>query len=69
MCPNFISQKVKVSSGIHLNTCKYHVCGIKHETKVMRLQKFGLRSFHRFIYRSVLSITLTIACNVSSQPV
>ena len=39
LCPNFISQKVKVSSSIHLNTCKYHVCGIKHETKEMPLSK------------------------------
>ena len=37
--PNFISQKVKVSSSIHLNTCKYYVCGIKLETKVMCLHK------------------------------
>ena len=29
----------KVSSSIHLNTCKYYVCGIKLETKVMRLHK------------------------------
>ena len=37
--PNFISQKVKVSPSIHLNKCKYYVCGIKLETKVMRLHK------------------------------
>ena len=36
---NFISQKIKVSSSIHLNMCKYYVCGIKLETKVMRLHK------------------------------
>ena len=38
---NFISQKAKVSAGIHLNTrmWKYNVCGIKPETKVMRLNK------------------------------
>ena len=34
-----ISQKGKVSSSIHLNTCKYYVCGIKLETKVIRLHK------------------------------
>ena len=37
--PNFISQKVKVSPGIHLNTWKYNVWGIKLATKVMRLHK------------------------------
>ena len=26
-------------SSIHLNTCKYYVCGIKLETKVMYLHK------------------------------
>ena len=36
---NFISQKVKVSPGIHLNTWKYNVWGIKPETKVLRLHK------------------------------
>ena len=35
----FISQKVKVSAGIHLNTWKYNVCGIKLETKVMCFHK------------------------------
>ena len=29
----------RVSSRIHLNTCKYYVWGIKLETKVMRLPK------------------------------
>ena len=45
--PHFISQKVKVSSSIHLNTCKYYVCGIKLEKKVMhkiRVEKIPL--FH-----------------------
>ena len=37
--PSFISQKVKVSSSIYLNTCKYYVCGIKLATKCMRLHK------------------------------
>ena len=36
---NFISQKVKVSPGIHLNTWKYNVRGIKLATKVIRLHK------------------------------
>ena len=36
---NIISQKVKVSPGIHLNTWKYNVRGIKLATKVMRLHK------------------------------
>ena len=37
--PNFISQKVKVLPGTHLNTPKYRVCGIKLETKVISLHK------------------------------
>ena len=37
--PNFISQKVKVSSGIHLNIRKCSVCGIKLEAKVISLHK------------------------------
>ena len=36
---NIISQKVKVSPRIHLNTWKYNVWGIKLATKVMRLHK------------------------------
>ena len=36
---NIISQKVIVSAGIHLNTWKYNVWGIKLATKVMRLHK------------------------------
>ena len=45
----FISQKFKVSSTIHLNTCEYYVCGIKLETKVMYLHKIRVEkvlSFH-----------------------
>ena len=45
----FLSQKFKVSSTIHLNTCKYYVCGIKLETKVMYLHKIRVEkvlSFH-----------------------
>ena len=37
--PNFISQKVKVLPGTHLNTRKYSVCCIKLETKVISLHK------------------------------
>ena len=44
----FISQKVKVSSSIHLNTCKYYVCGIKLETKVMRLHKIWAEKISLF---------------------
>ena len=35
--PKFISQKVKVLPGTHLNTWKYRVCGIKIEMKVISL--------------------------------
>ena len=44
----FISQKVKVSSSIHLNTCKYYVCGIKLETKVMCLLKIWVEKLSLF---------------------
>ena len=46
--PNFISQKVKVSSSIPLNTCKYNVCGIKLETKVMCLHKIRIEKISLF---------------------
>ena len=46
--PNFISQKVKVSSSIHLNTCKYYVCDTKLETKVMRLHKIRVENISLF---------------------
>ena len=36
---NLFHRVVRVSSSIHLNTCKFYVCGIKLETKVMRLHK------------------------------
>ena len=45
---NLISQKAKVSSSIHLNTCKYYVCGIKLETKVMRLHKILVEKISLF---------------------
>ena len=44
----FFSQKVKVSLSIHLNTCKYYVCDIKLETKVMRLHKIRVRKISLF---------------------
>ena len=46
----FYFTEFKVSSSIHLNTCKYYVCGIKLETKVMRLHKIRVKkmsSFHQ----------------------
>ena len=46
--PNFISPKVKVSLSIHLNTCKYYVCDIKLETKVMRLHKIRFEKIPLF---------------------
>ena len=45
---NFFSQKVKVSSSIHLNICKYYVCGIKRETKVMHLHKIRAEKISLF---------------------
>ena len=35
-------------SKIHLNTCKYYVCGIKLETKVMRLHKIRVEKITLF---------------------
>ena len=35
-------------SSIHLNTCKYYVCGIKLETKVMRLYKIRVEKISLF---------------------
>ena len=46
--PNFISQKVKVLPGIHLNTRKYRVCGIKLETKVISLHKIEVLKISSF---------------------
>ena len=42
-------------SSIHLNTCKYYVCGIKPETKVMH--KTWVEKISLFHLKSVLSIT------------
>ena len=38
-CDQILSQKVKVSQGIDLNTWKYNVRGIKLATKVMSSHK------------------------------
>ena len=39
---------VKDSLCIHLNTCKYYVCGIKIETKVMGLHKIRVEKITLF---------------------
>ena len=44
----FYFTEFKVSSSIHLNTCKYYVCGIKLETKVMRLHKIRVKKMSLF---------------------
>ena len=44
----FYFTKNKVSSRIGLNTCKYYVCGIKLETKVMRLHKIRVEKIPLF---------------------
>ena len=36
------------SSSIHLNTCKYYVCCIKIETKVMSLHKIRVEKITLF---------------------
>ena len=45
---NFVSQKFKVLSSIHLNTYKYYVCGIKFETIVMCLHKIRVEKCSLF---------------------
>ena len=66
MLPNFISQKVKVSSSYRLNTCKYYVCGIKLETKVMRLHIIRVGKISLFLLKKcAVNFFLTITCNVS----
>ena len=63
---NFISQKVKVSSSIHLNACTYYVCGIKLETKLMRLHKIWVEKMSLFHQKEVCCHRLlTFTCNVS----
>ena len=49
--PDFISQKVNISSSIHLNKCEYYVCGIKLETKVMCLHKIRIEKISLFHLR------------------
>ena len=44
----FYFTEVKVSSSIHLNTCKYYVCGIKLETKVISLHKIRIEKIPLF---------------------
>ena len=44
----FYFQKVKVLSSIHLNTCKYYVCGVKLETKAMCLHKIRVEKISLF---------------------
>ena len=46
---NFNSQKFKVSPGIHLNTCKCNVWGIKLDRKVMRLHKILVEKLSSFL--------------------
>ena len=55
--PNFISQKVKVLPGTHLNTQKYSVCGIKLDTKMISLHKIGVLKISSFPEISMLTIT------------
>ena len=45
----FISQKVRVSLGIHLNTWTNNVCGIKLETKAMCLHKIRVERISSFL--------------------
>ena len=53
----YFHRKSKVSSSIHLNTCKYYVCSIKLEKKGMRLHKIQVEKISLFHLKSVLSIT------------
>ena len=53
----YFHRKSKFRWSMHLNTCKYYVCGIKLETKVMRLHKIRAEKISLFHQRSVLSIT------------
>ena len=68
-------------SSIHLNTCKYYVCGIKFETKVMCLHKIRVEKISLFhikksavndfwllpvMFQVSLVHFLAITCNVSS---
>ena len=44
----FYFTESQVWSSIHLNTCKYYVCGIKLETKVMYLHKIRVEKILLF---------------------
>ena len=44
----FFFEESQSSSSIHLNTCKYYVCGIKLEKKVMRLHKIRVEKISLF---------------------
>ena len=44
----FLFHRKSVSSSIPLNTCKYNVCGIKLETKVMCLHKIRVEKISLF---------------------
>ena len=46
--PNFISHKVKVLPGTHLNTQKYSVCGIKLDTKMISLHTIEVLKISSF---------------------
>ena len=59
---------MKVSLSMHLNTCKYYVCGIKIETKVMRLHKIPVEKIVSS-NEVCCQLLLTITCNVPCQPV
>ena len=53
-------------SSIHLNTCKYYVCGIKLETKVMCLHKIRVEKISLFHIKKSAVNDLAITCNGSS---
>ena len=49
---------------------KYYVCGIKLETKVMRLHKMWVEKIFIVSSKEVCcQLLLTITCNVPSQPI
>ena len=49
LLPNFISQKVKVSPGMHLNKWKYNVCSMKLKTKMISLHKIKVEKISSFL--------------------
>ena len=48
-CDQILFHRKSVLSSIHLNTCKYYVCDIKLEMKVMRLHKIRVEKIS-FLY-------------------